>query len=133
MSAPPGFNFVDVRVARRLRRRREELGMTRKRLAEGCGVSSQQIHKYETAVNRVSPGVLFRFARRLNVPVAYFFDGLPPTTTGHPNTGLTEIELHSRETALLVEAYDRITDPKRRRAVFNFIRSLHFAADDAPG
>jgi transcriptional regulator with XRE-family HTH domain len=57
------FHFVDVRVGARLRRRREELRMSRKRLAEGCDVCCQQIHKYETAVNRVSPAVPFRFAR----------------------------------------------------------------------
>jgi transcriptional regulator with XRE-family HTH domain len=118
------LHFIDVRVGARLRRRREELGMSRKRLAEGSGVGCQQIHKYETAVNRVSPGVLFRFARRLNVPVAYFFDGLPPTTTGDRSTALTEIELHSRETALLIEAFERIPDPKRRRRVSDLIRSF---------
>jgi hypothetical protein len=54
----------------------------------------------------------------------YFFDGLPPTTTGHPNAGLAEIELHSRETALLVEAYHRIADATQRRAVFHLIRTF---------
>ena len=102
--------------------------MTRQRLAQDSGVGQQQIHKYETAVNRLSPGLLFSFARRLNVPVAYFFDGLPPPTTGKPNTALTEMQLYSRETALLIDAYERITDPKSRRAIFDLIRSFDRSA-----
>jgi transcriptional regulator with XRE-family HTH domain len=113
-----------VRVGRQLRQRREELGISRKRLAEIGGVSFQQIHKYECAVNRVTPDLLYRFARFFNVPVAYFFDGLPPTTTGYPNTGLAEIELHSRETALFVEAYNRIPNAKSRRAVLDLMRGF---------
>lgn len=105
--SPGNLHFVDVRVGRQLRRRREELGITRKRLAEAGDLSQQQIHKYESAINRIPPEALCRFASFFNVPAVYFFEGLPPTTTGNLKTALAEIELYSRETALLIQAFER--------------------------
>jgi len=40
------------------------------------GFSYQQMQKYETGVSHVSAGKLLQFARILNVPPNYFFDGL---------------------------------------------------------
>ena len=73
------FHYVDVHVGKRLRRRREELAISRQRLGQAACVVHQQVEKYEGAINRVSPGCLYRFARLLNVPVIYFFEGLAPT------------------------------------------------------
>jgi DNA invertase Pin-like site-specific DNA recombinase len=99
MGRPPSLTSAQQKEATR----RRAQGATLQELADNYDRSISTMrrassNKYETAINRVSLSVLFRFARRLNVPVAYFFDGLPPTTTGHPNTGLAEIELHSRLT-----------------------------------
>jgi transcriptional regulator with XRE-family HTH domain len=70
------FHYVDVHVGKRLRRRREELAISRQRLGQAAYVVHQQVEKYEGAINRVSPGCLYRFARLLNVPITYFFEGL---------------------------------------------------------
>ncbi len=40
------------------------------------GVTYQQAHKYERAINRISAGRLFEIAQVLGVPVSYFFAGL---------------------------------------------------------
>jgi transcriptional regulator with XRE-family HTH domain len=120
---PSDFHFVDAHVGARLRLRREQLGVSQKRLAEAAGVSHQQIQKYESAVNRISMSCLCACARFLNIPVLYFFDGLPPTTTKSIAFAVPEHELQSRETAHLVAAWFRIA-PGRRRAVFRLIRSM---------
>ncbi len=52
------------------------LGLTQQQLADLIGVTYQQAHKYERAINRVSAGRLFEIAQVLSVPVSYFFDGL---------------------------------------------------------
>jgi transcriptional regulator with XRE-family HTH domain len=118
------FHFVDVHVGARPRRRRELLGIKVQQLAVAMGVSFQQIQKYESAENHISPSRLYQFARALAVPVAWFFDGLPSATTRRPDTAVPEHELQSRETASLVEAYYRIAEPKRRRAVYRLIQSM---------
>ncbi len=67
---------IDRHVGARVRERRIMLGLTQQQLADLIGVTYQQAHKYERAINRVSAGRLFEIAQVLSVPVSYFFDGL---------------------------------------------------------
>jgi transcriptional regulator with XRE-family HTH domain len=87
------------------------------------GVSFQQIQKYESAENRISPSRLYSFARALAVRVGWFFDGLPPPTTGKVQITLPLHELQSRETVSVVEACFRLA-PERRHAVYRLIQSV---------
>jgi len=78
---------IDIFLGRRLRRRRRLLGLTQEQIAGACGVRFQQIQKYECGANRMSAARLWRLSQALEVPVAYFFDGLPAgrrTLTLHP-------------------------------------------------
>jgi transcriptional regulator with XRE-family HTH domain len=68
---------IDVHLGRRLRRRRRLLGLTQQQLAGSCGVRFQQIQKYECGANRISASRLWQLSEALQVPVGYFFDGLP--------------------------------------------------------
>jgi transcriptional regulator with XRE-family HTH domain len=67
---------VDVIVGRRLRARRRLLGYSQQALGAACGVTFQQIHKYEAAVCRMSVVMLWNLANALDVEVSYFFTGL---------------------------------------------------------
>lgn len=67
---------VDVMVGRRLRARRRLLGYSQQALGEACGVTFQQIHKYEAAVCRLSVVMLWKLAQALEVEISYFFSGL---------------------------------------------------------
>src|SRR5262245_13103183 len=67
---------IDRHVGNRVRERRIMLGLTQQQLADLIGVTYQQAHKYERAINRVSAGRLFEIAQVLSVPVSHFFDGL---------------------------------------------------------
>lgn len=68
---------VDAMVGRRLRRRRRLMGKTQAQLAAACGVTFQQIQKYECAYCRLSVGMLWKLACALEVDIGYFFAGLP--------------------------------------------------------
>ena len=67
---------VDVHVGKRIRHRRWMNGTTQQQLAEQVGIKFQQIQKYETGMNRVSASRLWDIASALDVPVAFFFEGL---------------------------------------------------------
>ena len=67
---------VTALVASRLSRRRRDLDMTLAELARGCGISLQQVHRYEIGANVISATMLWQLSRRLRVPVAWFFDEL---------------------------------------------------------
>jgi transcriptional regulator with XRE-family HTH domain len=71
---PKIFRDVDASVGRRLRLRRNELGLSMAALGEKTGVTYQQIQKYESGTNRISAGVLYVMSKELGVPVTYFFE-----------------------------------------------------------
>jgi transcriptional regulator with XRE-family HTH domain len=72
---------VDLHLGSRLRRRRRLLGLTQEQLGHACDISFQQVQKYESATNRMSAARLWTFARALDVPLHYFFDGIEPDHT----------------------------------------------------
>jgi transcriptional regulator with XRE-family HTH domain len=67
---------TDLFVGSRVRARRRELRMSQTALADGLGLTFQQVQKYERGANRISASKLYEIAGLLEVPVAYFFDGL---------------------------------------------------------
>ena len=67
---------VDIHVGKRLRRRRELLGLSQTEIGKRIDLTFQQIQKYENATNRISAGKLFKFGQILDVPICYFFSGI---------------------------------------------------------
>jgi transcriptional regulator with XRE-family HTH domain len=100
---------VDLHVAARLRERRLVLGLTQQQVAERVGGSTQQVHKYETGVNRLSAGRLHQFAEALEVEVGDLFAGLEPTAAGVA----TAPAAGERQRALLTLARDFVRLPGR--------------------
>jgi transcriptional regulator with XRE-family HTH domain len=64
-------------VGRRLRRRRRLMGLTQGELGTLCGVSFQQVQKYECGATRLSVAMLWSLACALEVDIGYFFVDLP--------------------------------------------------------
>ncbi len=70
----PRYDPMDSHIGGRLKARRVVSNLSQERLADQMGVSFQQLHKYETGLNRISSSMLFRAAKALNVGVEYFFN-----------------------------------------------------------
>ena len=150
---PTTSNPVDVHVGNRIRLRRTLLGMSQERLGNALGLTFQQVQKYERGRNRVGASRLYDLACVLDVPVAFFFVGLPdpvgsmdarpvgPEGVSEPGVQLTEamaaadtppsatatgdLSLFSRrETIELVRAYYGIEDSSTRRRVLDLVRSM---------
>jgi transcriptional regulator with XRE-family HTH domain len=68
--------FVAAHVAKRLTQRRAELQLSLAQVAARCGVSLQQIHRYEIGDNVLSVGMLWQLSKCLDTTVQYFFEGL---------------------------------------------------------
>jgi transcriptional regulator with XRE-family HTH domain len=73
-----GPQDVDLEVARRLRRRRLELGLTLQDVAERLGVTYQLLHQYETGASRVSAGRLHQTAEVLGMEIVHLFADVDP-------------------------------------------------------
>lgn len=115
---------VDVHVGKRVRHRRWLIGMTQQQLAEQVGIKFQQIQKYETGANRVSASRLWDIAEALDVPVAFFFEGLDD----HENDVVAETAVPAdimgdKEALDLVRSYYSIPENQRRR-LFELARVL---------
>jgi transcriptional regulator with XRE-family HTH domain len=67
---------ADVAVGKRLRLRRSELGLSQTALTTDIGISAQQLRRYEHGNDRMRTRDLFEAAKRLEVPVGYFFRDL---------------------------------------------------------
>jgi transcriptional regulator with XRE-family HTH domain len=67
---------ITLEIGRQLARRRRDLDLSLADVAERCGVSLQQVHKYERGQSTVSAPMLYRLARCLGVRIAYFFETL---------------------------------------------------------
>jgi transcriptional regulator with XRE-family HTH domain len=66
---------IDKLIGRRIRERREHLGLTQEDLADRADVTHQQFRKYEAGENRISAGRLYEIARTLKTSVAHFYPG----------------------------------------------------------
>ena len=114
----------DVHVGKRVRHRRWLIGMTQQQLAEKVGIKFQQIQKYETGANRISASRLWDIADALEVPVAFFFEGLsddqPAVDAGQ---AIPSDILGDKEALDLVRSYYAIPEHQRRR-LFDLARVL---------
>lgn len=116
-------HIVDEHVGQCIRHRRWTVGMTQQQLAHAVGIKFQQIQKYETGMNRVSASRLWDIARALDVPVAFFFEGLADSASSEAGNGM----LTDKEALQLVRAYYAIPEAQRRQ-IFELARVLSQAA-----
>lgn len=119
-------NPVDLFVGKRLRQRRRLLGLTQQQLAGEVNIRFQQIQKYESGANRISASRLWAISKALEVPVAYFFDGLNGDEAAGfeadgahadgPNGSKTPADVfNAKETIDLVRAFYSLGEEPRRR------------------
>jgi transcriptional regulator with XRE-family HTH domain len=125
-------NAIDAHIGGRVRTRRMLIGMSQERLGELLHVTFQQVQKYERGTNRVSASRLFQLAKVLGVSIDYFFNALVEAAS-HKGPGFAEHNedeatmltfLNTREGIELNRAFQRITDPAKRRAVVELVRSM---------
>jgi len=71
--AKPTTNDIDRQLGLRLKKLRQQEGISAATLAEAIGSTQQQISRYENAQNKISASQLYLLARSLSVPLAWFF------------------------------------------------------------
>ena len=105
---------IDIQLGRRLRRRRQILGLTQQQIAARVGIRFQQVQKYECAANKMSAERIWDLAQALEVPVTYFFDGLAGQTVKSEHITERSDLIGQKETIDLVTAYYKLDDKPRR-------------------
>jgi len=69
-------NEVDKLIGARLRAKRMAAKISLQVLARKCGISYQQLQKYEAGKNRITASKLLEFSKLLDVPIEYFYYGI---------------------------------------------------------
>lgn len=112
---------IDAHVGRRMRERREALGISQGRLGRHLGLTFSQVQKYEKGSNRIGAGRLYQIADFLGVSPSYFFEAVGGES-GHVDARAPE--LSSDEMRTLVAAFSAITEHGTRASVLALVRSL---------
>jgi transcriptional regulator with XRE-family HTH domain len=114
---------MDIALGAAVRIRRRTMGISQEALAEQCGVSFQQIQKYENGANRISFSRLVQIARALRCRVVDLLDVLDG-----PDSEMTaDLDLLTRMRTPgvleLLDAYERMP-PEARSALLALLRAF---------
>ena len=133
-------NPIDKHVGSRVRMRRLILGMSQSKLADGLGLSFQQVQKYEKGTNRMGASRLQHVSHILQVPVLFFFEGAPqlPGQSKEvgklPSPAYVSEFLPTRDGLALTKAFMRIKEPGLRRHILSLVEEIalneEIAGDD---
>jgi transcriptional regulator with XRE-family HTH domain len=114
---------MDVALGAAVRIRRRTIGISQEALAEQCGVSFQQIQKYENGANRISFSRLVQIARALKcrvVDLMDVLDGPDRETTGDLDL-LTR--MRTPGALELLSAYE-LMNPEARTSLVGLLRAI---------
>lgn len=109
---------IDIEVGQRVRAFRLAKKLSQKGLADACGISFQQVQKYERGANRVSASMMCRIGAVLDIDPA---DLLPPSARNRPALTADLGALQSREILEVAQLLSSLT-PKARRAAVAMLR-----------
>lgn len=114
---------MDVALGAAVRIRRRTIGISQEALAEQCGVSFQQIQKYENGANRISFSRLVQIARALQCRVVDLMDVLdaPDRDTAGDLDLLTR--MRTPGALELLAAYEMMT-PEARASLVTLLRAV---------
>ncbi|WP_397403826.1 helix-turn-helix domain-containing protein [Phenylobacterium sp.] len=115
---------MDIALGAAVRIRRRTISMSQEALADQCGVSFQQIQKYENGANRISFSRLVQIARALRCRVTDLmdvFDGADMETAEDLNL---LNRMRTPGSLDLLSGYEKLA-PAVRASILNLVRTLH--------
>jgi len=133
MAGKSCISAIDEHIGQRVQLRRVMMGMSQKDLAQKCGVTFQQVQKYETAGNRIPASRLFELSTALDTPVSFFFMGLPGNLSETKRNGRRphisdpkhDDPLAKNETLQLIKLYWKLQNDDQRQMVLKMLKTLN--------
>ncbi|MDE2487381.1 MAG: helix-turn-helix transcriptional regulator [Alphaproteobacteria bacterium] len=114
---------MDIALGAAVRIRRKSLGISQEALAEQCGVSFQQVQKYENGANRISFSRLVQIARALRCRVVDLMDVLDAPDKENPSDLDLLARLRTPGAVELLSAYETL-NAESRAALVGLLRTL---------
>jgi transcriptional regulator with XRE-family HTH domain len=128
-------NPIDTYVGGRVRMRRLMLDMSQEALAKQLGLTFQQVQKYEKGANRISASRLQALAQILDVPVHFFFEGVPQLAgkgkdlSESPVPNYIADVLADSDGHALIRAFARVKEPALRRSIVRVVERMVSSRD----
>jgi transcriptional regulator with XRE-family HTH domain len=108
--------------------RRLMLGLSQEKLADGLGLTFQQVQKYEKGTNRIGASRLQQIANILKVPPQFFFEELPKGRTAThdaaPSTAYINEFVASTDGLALIKAFMAIESTALRRSIVHVVERI---------
>jgi len=123
-------NPIDTYVGGRVRMRRLMLNMSQEALAKQLGLTFQQVQKYEKGTNRISASRLQALSQILDVPVHFFFEGVPrlagkgKVLSESPVPNYIADVLADSDGHALIRAFARVKEPALRRSIVRTVERM---------
>lgn len=114
---------MDIALGAAVRVRRKTLGISQEALAEQCGVSFQQIQKYENGANRISFSRLIQIAQALRCRVVDLMDVLDTPDRETPSDIDMLGRMRTPGAMELLSAYEHLS-VESRSALLTLLRTL---------
>src|SRR6202158_5944729 len=124
-------NPVDKYVGSRVRMRRIMLHMSQMKLGDALELTFQQVQKYEKGTNRIGASRLQHISQILQVPVSFFFEGVPSVPGAHidgmgdaPSPAYVSDFLATADGLAVTKAFMRITAAELRRQIVDLVAHM---------
>ncbi len=119
---------VNRHIGRQFKKARILLGLTQEEIGQRMNVSYQQVQKYETGYNQLSPTRLLDASRAIERPIAYFFEGLPGQNISKQELPLQDDIANEtglkREDLEVIRLFYQITNPRMRKGVKILLKAI---------
>jgi transcriptional regulator with XRE-family HTH domain len=131
--SPSQILRVDAHVGARVKLRRKLLGWSQTQLANALGVAFQQVQKYERGTNRIAASTLYQIAMLFDVPIGFFFEGLPSYGVAGEDEE-NSLPFNDPETMAMVAIYWQIGEGDLRQHLCALIKAIsHCELQRGPG
>lgn len=111
---------LDIYIGQRLKALRTTHGESQDKLGKRCGLTFQQIQKYEKGINHLTHKRTYEIARQYGVPIGYFTDGFEKNLPAEFNDG--DLAL-SHATQLLIKQCNKL-DTVTQKTVLGVLNAV---------
>ena len=120
-----GDELVNQTIGDKIFKMRKTLGLTQEELGRMLGVSSQQVQKYESGSNAVSPIKLIQLARLFRCSIDYLcgFEALREVSVVVDDADFLD-RGDFKKTQALIRHFINIESPELRNAAYNMIKRI---------
>ena len=121
---------LDVFVGKKLRELRLKSDLSQDKLGELVGLTFQQIHKYETGVNRITAGKLYEISQVMEKPIAMFFEDYTNDDFFYNFVPMQEDDLiacskdNYKKVNDLIKNFNKIKSSEVQKNILNLVKSL---------